>query len=86
MFNIGKVTVYLGESVDEFNRVRNCLDVHDIKYRYHIISHEDQVLDSRRGSIRTEWGTSGISDRQGKLYEILVSAKDAEAAQAVLNK
>lgn len=86
MFNIGKVTVYLGESVDEFNRVRNCLDVHDIKYRNHIISHEDQVLDSRRGSIRTGWGTSGISDRHGKLYEILVSAKDAEAAQAVLNK
>lgn len=86
MLGIGKVTVYIGESVEEANRVRDCLDAHNIKYKYRIISHEDQMLGPRRGSIRMEWGTSGISERHGRLYEVLVSAKDADAAIELVGK
>lgn len=79
MLSFSKSTVYLGNSMKDFNNVRDILDHHHIKYKYKLKDRSTSSFFPGRGVVRTQYGSSGNLE-QGTTYEILVSKEDYESA------
>lgn len=82
MLNLRMSTIYLGSSLDDFNKVRECLEQHKIKYKHKISNHNEAMIAPGHGCGRT---LSGIKP-QSNLFEILVSKNDFELANFYLKQ
>lgn len=75
MFGIAERTVYLGNSLELFNKVRNLLEDNKIKYKYDIKNHQTALMSPGRGTARTVVGSFGKLSEYDSLYEIKVNEK-----------
>lgn len=77
-------TLYLGNSLQEFNRIRNLLDVQKIRYKYTVIDHSNEWVghNTVRGM-----GGRGLPGEENRIqYEILVKRKDHEKASYLIRQ
>lgn len=86
MFNFNKKSVYLGNSMKDFNEVRDILDHHNIKYKYKLSDRNTSSFFPGRGVARTMYGTTPQSLNQGTTYEILVQEDEYALVQEYLKK
>lgn len=80
-----KVTVCWGYSADEAGRIKDILSQNHIWYTTRIQNHENAFLGGGRGTLRSTFGSAGVSENFRLLYEVLVKSKDADAANAILS-
>lgn len=79
MFLFNSEDVYIGYSLDELAKVRECLAVENIKYKYRIVNLSGSTNRGRVGS----YGGNKNYERQ---YYVSVQKKDSEKAKYVVNK
>lgn len=71
-------TLYIGNSLKEFNCIRDVLDKNKIKYKFTQTSHEQDFLAPGRGSVRSFGANFSHS---APVYEIIVKEQDYDNAQ-----
>ena len=70
--------VYLGYSLDELSKVRECLSLDNIKYDYKVVSHSSRS--------RGRFGSLGINMNYEKQYCVYVKRKDYKRAKYLVDK
>ena len=73
-----KKSVYIGNSISEFNKIRNILEEQKIKYTYDLIDRQGTFLGPGIGVARSINGLSSEENSFEKLYEIKMHKKDYE--------
>ena len=73
-----KKSIYFGNSISEFNKIRNILEEHKVKYTYDIIDRQGTFLAPGTGVARSINGLSSMENSFEKLYEIKIRKKDYE--------
>lgn len=73
-------SLWIGNNMQEFNRIRNILDDTDIPYKYKTRSHMNQ-MSGRGGTRRSVMGSFGNPSELLYEYEIIVYKKDMDKAQ-----
>lgn len=81
-----KATIYLGNSLKDFNEIQMLLAQNKIKYKYQIIDHETAMMSPGHGCGRTISAINYNAEQSNKMYEIWVHKKDAEYAKMLLQK
>lgn len=74
MFN--SKSVFVGTSLQEFNKMREYLKQHDVKYKYKVNSQTGRWAGG--GTHRGVHGSIGINMDHDKMYEIFIRTKDAK--------
>ncbi|SHJ65331.1 hypothetical protein [Parasporobacterium paucivorans] len=82
MFLFNKEEVYLGYSLDDFNKVREIFETECIEYTYKIINHSTEL--AGHGTIRSGVGSRSINAKYENLYSICVKKKDFENAKYLI--
>ena len=70
--------VYMGYSLEELSKVRECLALDNIKYDYKVISHTSHS--------RGRYGSFGINVNYDRQYCVYVKRKDFERAKYLVDK
>ncbi len=70
--------VYLGYSLEELSKVRECLALNGIKYDYKVVSHSSHS--------RGRYGSFGININYDKQYCVYVRKRDFERAKYFVDK
>lgn len=78
MFLFNCEDVYIGYSLDELSKVRECLSLEKIKYDYKIVSHSSYS--------RGRFGSLGINMNYEKQYNVYVKRKDYKKAKYLVEK
>jgi hypothetical protein len=84
MFLFNKEDVYIGYSMDELSKVRECLDLERIKYSHKIMNHSAQW--NGRGTARGSFGSAGMNMDYENQYVVSVKKSDGEKASYLINK
>lgn len=82
MFLFNKKEVYVGYPLDKFNKIRDLLEMENIKYTYKIINHSGEWIIN--GTIRSQIGSRDINSQYEKLYSISVKKDDYEKANYLI--
>ena len=78
MFLFNSKEVYIGYSLVELSKVRECLALAHIKYDYKAISHSSHS--------RGRYGSFGLNVNYEKQYYVYVKNKDYEHAKYLVDK
>lgn len=79
MFLFNSEEVYVGYSLDELAKVRECLATEKIKYKYRVVN-----INARAGMrLQGSFGNNIKYDRQ---YYVSVQRQDSERAKYLVNK
>lgn len=70
--------VYIGYSLEELSKVRECLSLDNIKYDYKVDSHSSHS--------RGRYGSFGINVNYENQYYVYVKRKDFERAKYLVDK
>lgn len=79
-----RISVYIGFDNTEFNRIREALELHKIKYKYNVKNQMGQW--TGRGTVRGNIGSAGQTSDLSYEYEIYVDKKDIEKAENAVKK
>jgi hypothetical protein len=69
--------VYIGFSLEELSKVRECLAMDHLKYDYRVVSHSSRS--------RGRFGSLGIDMNYDKQYYVYVKRKDYERAKYLVD-
>lgn len=79
----GKENIYTGTSIENFNKIRNVLELQKIKYEYTVLNHDTDAFLMQSGVPRSMGGNlKGAKN----LYQIYISKKDKDEAEYYLKK
>lgn len=81
MFRLKK-SVYIGWSVAEVSKIKDCLIQNGIWYKEKIINHLGEW--SAGGTVRGRVGAAGINNEYSVQYEIFVKSQDEEIARHLI--
>jgi len=70
--------VYIGYSLDELLKVRDCLAMENIKYKYKVVSHSSHS--------RGKFGSLGLNPNYEKQYYVYVKSNDYNRAKYLVDK
>lgn len=75
LFN--SVSIYIGNDMKRFNRIRELLEANQIRYKYKVKNRMGQWV--YHGTVRGHIGSVGLPTEKMYEYEILIHKKDKEA-------
>lgn len=78
MFLFNSEEVYLGYSLEELSKVRECLAMEGIKYKYKVVSHSSHS--------RGRYGSMGLNMNYEKQYYVYVKNVDYERSKYLVER
>lgn len=83
MFLFNSKDVYIGYSLEELSKVRDCLEMENIKYKYKVVNHSRQWRGG--GRTRGNFGSFGTDMNYDYQYYVYVMKKDYDQAKYLVD-